>query len=154
MPGPAKKPTALKIIEGTARADRTNPAEPKPPIALLDAPEHLSAQARETWGAVAPILVRMRVLTIADPIALERLCEAYAETRALRAVVEAEGYTYETQNIAGERMLRANPAVGMLADADRRLLGYLRAFGMTPADRSRVSAAPETEDATPWAAYG
>jgi P27 family predicted phage terminase small subunit len=152
MPQP-RKPSALKIIEGTARADRMNPAEPKPSISLLDAPEHLSAQALETWAQVAPILAQMRVLSIADPIALERLCEVYAETRRLRAVIEAEGYTYETASVTGERMLRANPAVAMLADADRRLLAWLRSFGMTPADRGRVSAAPEEGDTTPWAAY-
>ncbi len=35
-------------------------------------------------------------------------------------------------------MIKANPAVAMLADADRRFKSYLVEFGLTPAARTKV----------------
>ncbi|MNY64462.1 Phage terminase, small subunit [compost metagenome] len=35
-------------------------------------------------------------------------------------------------------MIKANPAVAMLADVDRRFKSYLVEFGLTPAARSKV----------------
>jgi phage terminase small subunit len=39
------------------------------------------------------------------------------------------------------RMIRANPAASLLADADRRLRNYLNDFGMSAASRAKVSVA-------------
>jgi hypothetical protein len=36
-------------------------------------------------------------------------------------------------------MIRVRPEVAMIADADRRLMAWLARFGLSPADRSRVS---------------
>jgi phage terminase small subunit len=36
-------------------------------------------------------------------------------------------------------MIRARPEVAMIADADRRIMMWMSKFGLTPADRSRVS---------------
>lgn len=151
MPKP-RKPTEMKRAAGTLQPCRTNKAEPKPRRALLDPPDDLAPEAAEHWRRLAPICDGMGVLTVADGDAMRGLCETLAEVRSLRRLIaEYGGYTFETMNAAGGRMLRAYPEVAILSDAERRLLEYLRRFGLTPADRSRVSAAPAApEAASPW----
>jgi len=137
------KPTHLKVVSGTAQKCRTNPNEPKPERARLSPPAHVSNCAREVWGTVALILDEMGVLTKADVLAMEGLCEAYAELQKARSELDELGsLTYETTNQSGDTMWRARPQVAMVSDADRRFRMWLAAVGMTPADRSRVSAAP------------
>jgi P27 family predicted phage terminase small subunit len=144
--GPPPKPTALKVVAGTDRPCRTNAAEPKPPRGRPSPPVHISDKARTAWAYVTVILDQMGVLTDADALAVEGLCEAYADVQAARAALAARdgALTYETQTKAGGRMVRAYPEMAMLADADRRLMAWMSRFGLTPADRSRVSMAPQT----------
>ena len=56
----------------------------------------------------------------------------------LQTLVDRDGLTYSTTSTAGETVIKGNPAVAMLADADRRFKGYLVEFGLTPAARSKV----------------
>ena len=87
------------------------------------------------------MLVRMQVLTDADPVALGLLCDALAEYIAARAEVERAGRTYETVSESGGVMIRAHPAVAIQADAWRRAKLMLTEFGLTPASRAKVSVA-------------
>lgn len=86
----------------------------------------------------------MRVLTQSDLLTLERLCECAAEVRELSAEVKKHGRTYKAGGL-----IKANPAVAMLADADRRLLAYLTNFGMTPAARTKVAPSGDGKDENP-----
>lgn len=148
--GRPRTPTALKIVKGTAQKCRTNKAEPKPDRGIPDCPEHLSDLAREAWPAVAAMLDKMGILTVADEYALTELCETYAELRKARATLKERGaQSYATTNAAGELMYRAFPEVAIIADADRRMRNWLASFGLTPADRSKVSAR-EKENENPW----
>jgi len=66
------------------------------------------------------------MLTELDAVALEHLCEAYADGRDARRTLEEFGPRYyETTSSNGGKMWRAHPAVGVLKDADRRLRGGL-----------------------------
>lgn len=167
MPGRPRTPTALKLVQGTARKDRTNKAEPKPRREIPSPPEHMSDRAKVAYGRVSVILDRMGVLTEADGIALEAMCEAYADLiearQQLRAaieygdaeearetVAEAGKLTYVTVGKSGP-MARNRPETSLIADADNRLRAWMARFGLTPADRSRVSAVGEDEKADPWA---
>ncbi len=91
------------------------------------------------------LLDRMGVLTEADAFALERLCDCYTEILECREEVEARGRIYESVKGEGEVLMKANPAVAMLADADRRFKSYLIEFGLTPAARSKVHATPDDD---------
>jgi phage terminase small subunit len=128
------KPTALKVLQGTTRADRANPAEPKPAVGAAPPPWlPRYGPARAAWRRLAPILTQMRVLTTADAEALGLACMALAEF--LEAQSDASSW-------------RRGDA------AWKRYLAVLRDFGMTPSARTRVTAAPE-EEADPleaWAA--
>lgn len=147
MPGPARKPTVLKLVTGNPGRRPLNKREPKPQRVIPAAPDHLPAVARAAWARLAPVLDRMGVLTEADVFALERACTVYAEIAELEQLLAQLGRkTYITNNEAGMQMVRALPQVAMLADADRRLRGWLCEFGLTPASRSKVST---TGDADP-----
>lgn len=165
-----RKPTHLKVVSGTARPDRANPNEPTPPRERPSPPSHLSDRGKAAWAEAAVIVDGMGVLTAADPVALEALAEALADLRAARAslarplvlTIETDDGPIEREMAAaGERyywtmgkggpMRRQRPELVDIADADRRLAAWIGRFGMSPADRSRVSAAP-SEEVNPFAA--
>lgn len=103
-------------------------------------PKHLPETARLLWKWLAPRLDEMQTLTKVDGPALELLCDAYAEYRSARAVIDAEGATYEAVTEAGATMVRQRPEVAIAADAWRRVRAMLTEFGLTPSSRSKVSA--------------
>lgn len=139
--GPAPKPTWLKKISGTFRADRSAVNEPDPDLGEPPRPPGLSPMARRAWKQCARQLAAMRVLTVADGAALELLAEAYAEWHAASRTIRREGATYRAITKSGSVIL-PHPAVRQGADAWRRVQRMLSEFGLTPAARSRVSAVP------------
>ena len=158
MPSPRPKPTALKLISGNPGKRKINKAEPKPARSIPSCPAHLSDSGKVAWGRLCVLLDRMGVLTEADSLALERLCDCYTEILECRALIERDGRTYSsvttrTTSEDGEEttveevksLLKANPAVAMMADADRRFKSYLVEFGLTPAARSKVHATPDDD---------
>lgn len=105
-------------------------------------PEHLTEYAKGAWPGLCDLLHDMGVLTLADAHALERLCECYADLRRAQAELDILGSTtYTTRAVDGTAMYRHYPQVKAISDADRRFRVWLAAFGLTPSDRSRVSAA-------------
>jgi P27 family predicted phage terminase small subunit len=160
-----RKPTHLKLVTGTAQPCRTNKNEPAPRRERPSCPSHLGDQARVAWGALSVVIDRLGVLTEADGLALEGLCSAYVdmlEARQSLGLPLVYRYTDDVGDIVervmaegGERyywtvgkggaMRRTRPEVADIADADRRICAWLTKFGLTPADRSRVSAALPNE---------
>lgn len=144
MPSPRPKPTALKLVAGNPGKRKINKREPKPRKVIPSCPEHLSTTSKVAWGKLCVLLDRMGVLTEADALALERLCDCYAEILECRELIARDGRTYSSVSTAKNEgdlpsvLMKANPAVAMLADADRRFKGYLVEFGLTPAARSKV----------------
>jgi len=154
MAGRKPKPTHLRLVTGNAGKRPINAAEPKPRRERPSAPAHISDKARETWGYVTGLLDEMGVLTKADAIALEQLCEAYADSLAARDALRLFGSPYyETVSQTGGVMHRAHPALAAMQDADRRIKAWLTEFGMTPSARSRITANPQDDKADPAAAY-
>jgi P27 family predicted phage terminase small subunit len=118
------------------------------------APAHLSEKARETWGYVSGLLDRMGVLTEADGIALEMLCEAYADYLRARADLAAHGSNYyETINAQGGVMHRPYPAVAVMQDADRRIKTWVADFGLSPSARTRIQTGNGAEKDDPAESY-
>lgn len=124
----------------------------------------MSDRAKVAYGRVSVILDRMGVLTEADGMALESMCEAYADLIEARQQLRKEiehgeekhevaatgSLTYVTVGKSGP-MVRNRPETSLIADADNRLRAWMARFGMTPADRSRVSTAEGDAEADPWA---
>ena len=160
MPGRRPKPTVLKLVEGNRGKRASNKAEPKPKREIPSCPAHLDDTSKVAWGRMCALLDRMGVLTEADVFALERMCDCYSEILQCQELIKRDGRTYSsvTTQVIDENgatnvtiqevksLLKANPAVAMLADADRRFKGYLIEFGLTPSARSKVHATSDDND--------
>ena len=72
MAGRKPLPTQLKLVKGTARPHRMNPAEPQPSVAVPHPPEHLDAEAAAKFTDMATLLARHGVMTELDAGALAR----------------------------------------------------------------------------------
>lgn len=132
----AAKPTALKMLEGTWRADRANLAEPRPAIGAKPPPWlPREGPARAAWRRLARVLTETRVLTAADADALALACLALLEYLDARG--DANGWR------------RADAAW-------KRYAAMLRDFGMTPSARTRITAqpVPERDPVADWMASG
>jgi hypothetical protein len=114
-----RKPTNLHVLHGTLRKDRHADRAGEPHGAPLpaEAPRHIvDPDLRAIWAELAGTLPD-GVATAGDSVAFECL-----------------------MRLVGKMRLR--PA-GLPAPELSQLRHLLAAFGMTPADRSRVSASPE-----------
>lgn len=144
MAGRRPKPTHLKVVSGNPGKRAINKREPKPKRVIPACPAHLSDASKVAWGRLCVLLDRMGVLTEADVLALERLCDCYAEILECRELITRDGRTYSSVSTGKKEgdepqmLVKANPAVAMLADADRRFKGYLVEFGLTPAARTKI----------------
>ena len=148
---PPRKPTALKVLNGSAahHPERRNRAEPEPPLVEVGAqpPAWLTdKRARAYWPDAVALLTAQRILAVTDTTALGLLCVALADYVEAAAIVAKKGLTYATKTATGSEMVRANPAVAIRDDAWRRLRAILADFGATPASRPRVAALPLPAD--------
>jgi len=137
--GRPPKPTALKLVQGNAGKRAINIDEPKPKIARPRVPAYLSPKAKTAFKSVSNLLEDMGVLTIADGMALEMMCSAYAEGRDLRKLIDVEGYTYTTIGTRGDEVVKARPEVAMASDAWKRVKSMAAEYGLTAAGRSKLS---------------
>lgn len=132
--GHNRKPTALKVIQGTTRPDRVSENEPAP-VVLTSAPNppaHLDRFGKQAWRDLAPALQRLGLLTEVDLIGLALVCDAYSQWRRASKVL----YTMDPLD---ERYRSVAVSVER-ARNDLRLAG--NEFGLSPASRSRLSVAP------------
>ena len=130
MAGRRPKPTHLTVVTGNPGKRKLNDKEPSPAREIQRPPEHLTDWGKVAWGKLTVLLDGMGILTIADTLAL-------ADILQLRLTIADEGRTYTVQTEGGF-LIKANPAVAMLADADRRFKSYLVEFGLPPAARTKV----------------
>lgn len=138
-----RKPTNLKIIQGTYRPDRANPNEPKPEICSPEAPEFLSEKALQEWQRIAPILEGLGLLSQVDKMALAAYCSAVARLWLAEEQLKTEGLT--VTNERGRRI--KNPLVDVANAAAKQISLFASQFGMSPSTRSGVSVkAPEKEN--------
>lgn len=129
-----RKPTAMRKLSGIS-SKRTAVWEPRPNRdGGIYAPKTISDRAQRVWPHVTKMLAQMDVLTSADVLALEQLCEAYADKLEARTELRMKGMFYKS----GNGMMRANPAMALIDDADRRIWKWLTEFGCTPSSRTKV----------------
>jgi P27 family predicted phage terminase small subunit len=143
--GRKPKPTHLKLVTGTARKQRLNPAEPRPDPALPDPPDFITEDpvALAEWKRAGEQLVRMGVVSDLDAAVLAAYASSYAlwcSTETLLANMAANDPT------TSGRMIRTtngnivqNPLVGVARRAKADTVRYAVELGLTPASRSRVS---------------
>lgn len=135
MPGPVRKPTKIKQLEGNRGKQKLNVSEPDPRPALPSCPKHLTGAARTEWKRITPELYELGLLTNIDRSALAAYCSAYAEWVEACEVMNGKSPLIKTE--AGN--IIQNPLVGIKHKAAEHMHKFLTEFGMTPASRSRIS---------------
>lgn len=155
--GRKPKPTNLKLIAGTDRADRRNDAEPKPAPALPAPPAFLSDEAKAEWTRTADQLYQLGILSKIDRAALGAYCQAYGRweqaERALARMAERDAVTHGMMIKTTNGNAVQNPLLGTANKAMADMMRYAAEFGMTPSARARIKAEPLGEEDDPAQKY-
>ena len=149
MAGRKPLPSHLKLVKGTARPHRINKAEPKPGVAVPDAPTHLDERARGKFATMAEMLARHGVMTELDGGALARYAVVWCRWIDAEAEIKRRGPVVKTE---GGNVIQ-NP---FLAVANKCLLQMAQLeseFGLTPSSRSRIRMAEPADQADPFEDY-
>jgi P27 family predicted phage terminase small subunit len=139
-----KKPTSLKIAQGTVKKSRLNPDEPTPPVGIPEPPTWVLSNpvALEEWNRVTPILADQGLITHLDMAELASYCSCFAQWAVAEKHLQAEGAV-----IQGPRGgVKVNPWVRISHTAKTMMHTFLRQFGMTPASRGNVTAIKQEID--------
>lgn len=126
--GRPRKPTALKLLDGTYRKDRdgnvqdeVKPDKPK----RLTAPSHLGRKGKAVWRRLGPMLQRLGLLTEADTEAFASYCRQHD---LWHAAIEAMNADPSDMN-AFRRHQSATDQIHRLGSK----------FGLTPSDRNGLT---------------
>ena len=109
-------------MKGTKPHLRTDPEA----LGDMPAPDWLSADARDEWERVMPILAERRILTVADLGSLENYCICIGRVRETEAAIQTEAEP--------EMMLKLIRVQDKAMASARQLASEL---GLTPVSRSR-----------------
>ena len=132
--GAKNKPDALKVIAGTDQPCRMNPDAPVYPQVdeTFKPPKWLkNKHAKEEWARLVPLLSKNGVLTEADLSLLATLCQTY-----------------------GKYVDNAIKDIDIPASTLTQLRMLYSEFGLTPASRSGVKAAPAEKSTNPFSRNG
>lgn len=144
--GRPPKPTRLKVAAGNPGKRPLNPAEPRPAVAVPSCPDWLSPLAEAEWRRITPELHRLGLVSVIDRAALAAYCQAVAEVEEATRALDAEGRVcvwpvFDKQGVKVGERLKAHPCVAMQRSAAQLVKQFLVEFGLSPASRTRVSAA-------------
>jgi len=147
MAGRKPVPTAIKELRGTARADRVLRNEVQFPVPgrMLRVPSGLTKDGESLWYELGRLLLDAGLFTYGDRIALEMLCMAYGRMKEANFNMETTGGAILESDKGN---LYQNPWSFVMNKAWDQVKHMLSEFGLTPAERTRVSAlvAKEQED--------
>lgn len=139
--GRKKKATHLKIAHGTAtvaeRLAAANSTAEEPAAAAVTMPDDLSPKQIEHWKELAPIAVRERTLIENTRPAFLLLCKNRANLDDYNDILEADGYTIETeQGTKAHPLLTARDRMVKIIDAQ------MARFKLTPFGKEVATGAP------------
>ena len=137
--GPAPEPTALKMHRGNPGKRPLNQWEPQPLPVPPACPSHLDVDAKKEWRRLVRILMRMRVLTEADGMALASLCQAWSTMTRAQQNLNETGILLKTPS----GYVQQNPLISIVNSCTETVTRLSREFGLTPASRTRLHAGPE-----------
>jgi phage terminase small subunit len=134
MKGRPKTPAALKILRGTYRKGRDGPPPDQAvPAGKPTPPDFLGGEALAFWKSIVPGMVERRVVEAVDSTMLGLLCWFHAEAVRHMRLLDAE---------KDHACTRARRLLAAAAAATERFDKIACRFGMTPADRAKLSPPP------------
>ena len=129
----AATPTKLRVMRGNP-AKRPLPVGEPAPAQLEQVPEPpaiLGAAAEREWRRLAPELMRLGLLTVADLGMFTAYCQTFG--RWYEAEQELKQQALATPNKGGQVWLRISES------ASKEMRQYASEFGLTPASRTRLT---------------
>jgi len=146
-PGPPKKPTPLRILEGNPSKRPLPKNEPKPDGEMPECPEWLSDEAKKEWDRVAPELNKIGLLSKIDSTALAGYCQSYAKWKEAEMWIQEHGSVYPIRGSDGKiKYLQQVPQVGIANQCLKQIRAFCAEFGMTPSARARIELPSGAED--------
>lgn len=138
MAGRPRKPTKLKVLEGTFRKDRALENEIQPEVKLPDPPKWLGKKAAEVWEDLAQRFYDLNVLTEIDKYALGMLCQELGRFIDAEEVLNNKGIG-STLHQQKNGNITTSPMLWVSNGALKNAYQLMTAFGMTPAARTKVA---------------
>ena len=102
-------------------------------------PDHLDTMAKREWKRLVKILLRTRVLTEADGLALANLCQAWSTLVKAQTKLNESGLLLKTPS----GYIQQSPLLGIVNNCTDTVVKLSREFGLTPSSRSRLEVPPE-----------
>ena len=152
--GRKPKPTATKEREGNPGKRALPKGEPKGDPLPVDfkPPEFIGSGHRrksvvgrygqKLWKKLGPELISKGILTTLDVMAFTRYCVAYNDYMCAEARIVKDGRFVK----AGSGGMKTAPWVYESRAAEERMRKLEMVFGLTPADRARVTTDPDEVD--------
>lgn len=139
----ARKPTQLKRLTGTYRADRGVAKEADPDTAVkLRTPKGLSKHAAAFWRRYAADLAALGLATEPDLPALQLMAMTWGIALDAAELVARDGLTRLDEN----SIERKHPAIQIFRDACQGYKQWATEFGMTPLARGRIDVSATAAD--------
>ena len=143
--GPAPKPTALRLVDGSRR--RRDHDEPVPAPALPVCPEGYGEAVAAVFDRIVTELVVMGTAAAADRDSLACLAAAVVNHR--RASELLAGTQVIVRGARGD--IVRNPALAVQRDSAVLIRAFAQEFGLTPSARVGVTVRPRTDPDDPFA---
>ncbi len=140
--GARPKPTALKMLQGTNRADRGNPHEPRTRTQIPACPAHLTDEGRREWRRISKLLAALGLVTAIDRAALASYCQAWGRWVEAEEALKRHGVVIKSPNAFPMQ----SPYLAIANKAMDQMRILLTEFGMTPSSRTRVAATGSTDE--------
>ncbi len=147
-PGRPRKPTAVKVMEGTYRADRSIPDEVAPELlaSIPDPPEGLGDWGCREWHTVCRWLHDVGNLASTDLSLLAMYCNEIDNYWQYDALVKSKGAVFPIRDKTGQVInARRSPYTVLRREAQEQALRLASQFGFTPAARTRMMMGPMPE---------
>lgn len=143
--GRPRKPTAVKVIEGTARKDRTNKREPVIKKEIGAPPAFLSPEQVETWNYYIENVPK-GMLKVLDQATLANYVVAEDMWRQSVLAVRETGLVITTPN----GVMMPSPHSTELKKYSLIMLRLATELGFTPSSRSKIVMDEEQKPDDPW----
>ena len=147
---PARKPTRLKVLNGSAAHDpgRINRHEPQPNRGFPRIPSDLGPVAADVWRGVRATMGHTGVITGADVDVLRAYCESVARYRLGAALLDQSGPLVVARGTGARRgELVKNQLIQIVRDNALLIRMLARELGLTPASRPTLAGhAPPQRD--------
>ena len=140
MRGRKPKPAAVREQLSPVRSKRVKPeAAAAVLVGGVAPPKSVKGTALAVWNKLAPTLIALKLLTVADVPAFARYCRLSSRYEDAEKILDDEGVTYESESAHG-KLKRAHPAAMLSLRYNRELLSLEAQFGLLPGERQRIMA--------------